>query len=130
MRRQAIIAVVLFTAAILFVLVPLYTITLSYARPLIWPYPLGDPIFFGGILVIANCPLMAVFGRRARNGDSTKRSLFKIGVVGILIGAGLMSFALGNFALTLDNLIYFSIALFLIGLVGFLLIPPRYTIKL
>jgi uncharacterized membrane protein YczE len=118
-------AAVLFTIAALFVLFPFYAFFFSLPRPRTWPYPFGDPVPLGSILIIANVLLFAVSWKLKEYGraDNARLLVFvKISIIGMMLGLALFAFT--ALSLTLPNLVYFSIALFLVGLLGFTLIPP------
>jgi hypothetical protein len=124
-RKEDLIAGLLFAIPILCVLIPLYTIVFTFPREVVrWFYPLGDPIFFGGVLIVPNCIIMIVSRYQMTFSDYMKLRYLKISIIGLILGFGLWPLAF--IPTTLENLVIDSALLFIIGILGFAFIPPRY----
>ncbi len=131
------IAGILYAFAVSIVFIPLFMITLSMKDP--FPYPVGDPVFIGALLILASVVLglpvitLTVYNRYSERLENYRMKhlesvleLRKIAIVGLLIGIALIIFAL--FYISFLFMIGYSIAIFILGLVGFMFIPPRYHV--
>jgi chromate transport protein ChrA len=120
MRIEDLIAGFLFLCASSIVMIPLFMISLSMKDP--FPYPFGDPVAIGGIMLIICIPLLAA--SRYNNFRNHVKEVRKLTIIGIIISIALFIFMTIPFSFS--YLLAFSITLLALTLIEFVLMPPQY----